>query len=79
MWKMIDGVGYGPLALIAFFMAIAPMGAEPHLIEKLKMLKAGTLTKAIDIFDLLMHATPLLILGIKLVRDYVMKSGGTPG
>jgi hypothetical protein len=30
------------------------------------MLASGTLSKPIDIFDLLMHATPFLIAGLKL-------------
>ena len=74
-WKLIDGIGYAPLGLIAFFMAIAPMGMEPHLFEKLKMLKGGTLTKPLDIFDLIMHSTPLILLGVKLLRDYLKSSG----
>ncbi|MBA1331644.1 RND transporter, partial [Candidatus Endoriftia persephone str. Guaymas] len=41
---------------------------EPHIWEKLKMLRAGTLTRAIDIFDLLFHAAPFLLLLLKLVR-----------
>ena len=35
----------------------------------LKMLSAGTLSKPIDIFDLLMHGTPVTLLLIKLVRQ----------
>ena len=34
------------------------------------MLLAGTLTKPIDIFDLLLHGTPILLLGLKLLRKY---------
>ena len=43
-------------------LGLAPFTPEPHVWEKLKMLAAGELVKAIDIFDLLMHATPWLLL-----------------
>jgi hypothetical protein len=53
----------------ALLLALAPFFPEPHLWEKLKMLAAGTLTKPIDIFDLLMHGLPLVILALKLMRE----------
>jgi len=53
----------GPVAL---FLAIAPIQPEPHLWEKLKMLLAGTLTRPIDIFDLLMHSSLLIVLLLKI-------------
>ena len=58
------------LLIPALFLAMAPWpaGPEPHLVEKLKMLAAGTLVRPIDIFDLFMHGTPLLLLSVKLVR-----------
>jgi hypothetical protein len=54
---------------VALVLAVVPFVPEPHLWEKLKMLFAGTLHKPIDIFDLFMHGTPLLLLIIKLVRQ----------
>jgi hypothetical protein len=54
---------------IAGWLAVAPISPEPHLWEKLQMLAAGTLTRPIDIFDLLMHAVPLLPLIWRLVRQ----------
>jgi hypothetical protein len=48
-------------------LALAPFAPEPHLWEKLKMLFAGTLTRPIDIFDLFLHGTPLLLLLLKLL------------
>ena len=47
-------------------LALAPFRPEPHLIEKLRMLSQGTLTRPVDIFDLLLHGTPLVLLLIKL-------------
>ena len=55
------------LIILAILMGIAPFNAEPHLIEKLNMLMAGTLVKPLDIFDLLMHSAPLVLLIIKSV------------
>ncbi|MGB5540380.1 MAG: RND transporter [Gammaproteobacteria bacterium] len=58
-----------PLALLlplAVVLALAPFTPEPHLLEKLRMLFSGTLTRPIDIFDLFLHGTPLLLVILKL-------------
>jgi hypothetical protein len=60
-----------PLPLLVVFagwMALAPFYPEPHLWEKLKMLAAGTLTRPLDIFDLLFHAVPVALLVWRLAR-----------
>ena len=68
----IDRIPLGHLALIAVMLAlmpaIVPPHPEPRLVEKLRMLMEGTLQKPLDIFDLLMHATPLTLLVIRLGR-----------
>ena len=69
MKKLLDNIPTPTLAIIAFFLALAPFAPEPHLWQKLKMLADGTLSKPIDIFDLFMHGTPLVLLMIKLVFD----------
>ena len=66
--KWIDSLRLTPVLLIALFMGLAPFVPEPHLWEKLKMLYAGTLSRPIDIFDLFMHAAPLILLTIKIIR-----------
>jgi hypothetical protein len=66
---MLDWIHRQPLLLfviVALTLGLAPFAPEPHLWEKLKMLAAGTLSRPIDIFDLLLHATPWALLGIKL-------------
>ena len=68
MLGWLDAVPVVPLALAATFLALAPFTPEPHLWEKLKMLAAGTLTRPIDVFDLLWHAAPLVLLVLKLTR-----------
>ena len=62
------------LAVLAIYMAIAPIQPEPHLVEKIRMLSQGTLIRSLDIFDLLMHATPLVLLVLKLWRKFVRKA-----
>jgi hypothetical protein len=66
--KWLDKIPTGPLTIIALMLALAPFQPEPHLWEKLKMLAAGELVRPIDIFDLLLHGTPLLLLILKLLR-----------
>lgn len=65
---IIDSTSVYIFALLALTLGLAPFFPEPHLFEKLRMLRAGTLTKPIDIFDLLLHATPWALLILKLVR-----------
>jgi len=65
---LLDQLPIGLLILVALTLGLAPFVPEPHIWEKLKMLVAGTLTQPIDIFDLLMHATPFVLLAAKLVR-----------
>jgi hypothetical protein len=52
-------------------LALAPFRPEPHLWEKLKMLAAGSLTRPIDIFDLLLHGAPLLLLALVLLARWL--------
>jgi hypothetical protein len=46
-------------------LALAPFVPEPHLWEKLRMLASGTLTRPLDIFDLLMHGSGLVLIALK--------------
>ena len=62
------------LAALAIYMAFAPIQPEPHLIEKIRMLSQGTLSRPLNVFDLLMHATPLVLLVLKLWRRFARKS-----
>jgi ABC-type uncharacterized transport system permease subunit len=66
--QWLDRIPLAALVIAALLLGPAPFLPEPHLWEKLKMLVAGTLVRPIDIFDLLWHAAPLLLLGLKLSR-----------
>lgn len=61
--------------LASLTLGLAPFVPEPHVWEKLKMLAAGTLSRPIDIFDLALHGLPWVLLGIKVYRSYVIRSG----
>lgn len=67
--KWLDKIPYTVLVPLAVFLALAPFSPEPHLWEKLKMLAAGTLVRPIDIFDLFLHGTPLVLLLLKFALE----------
>ncbi len=69
MLKFFDQIPILPLAVVAFFMLLAPFSPEPHLLEKSRMLVNGELTKPIDIFDLFWHSIWVVLLVIRLVRN----------
>lgn len=64
--NLLDQFSWPILIILCLTLGLAPFFPEPHIWEKLKMLASGTLVKPIDIFDLLMHAAPFLIAGLKL-------------
>ena len=66
--KWLDRAPLFLLIALAVWMAGAPFTPEPHLVEKLRLLFQGTLTRPLDIFDLLMHAAPSVLLAVKLAR-----------
>ncbi len=61
------------LIALAVWMAVAPISPEPHLIEKLRMLSQGTLVKPVDIFDLLLHSAPIVLLAVRLWRQFTTR------
>ncbi len=65
---LIDRLPLSLAILAALTLGLAPFLPEPHLWEKLKMLAAGTLTRPIDMLDLVLHAAPWIVLVAKLVR-----------
>ncbi|MGN7611279.1 hypothetical protein ACQZV8_04245 [Magnetococcales bacterium HHB-1] len=69
----VDGLDWGTLLVIAILLGLAPFHPEPHLVEKLRMLFHGKLVRPLDIFDLFMHATPILIVILKGVRQWLLK------
>ena len=70
MWRLLDKIPLWLLILMAVLMLMAPMRPMPHAIEKLIMLKNGTLTRPMDIFDLLYHLFPTILLVMKIYRNF---------
>ena len=73
---MLNWIDRFPLYLFvvaSLTLGLAPFVPEPHLWEKLKMLADGTLTRPIDILDLLLHATPWVLLVIKVTRQFILR------
>lgn len=66
----LDKIPLSLLVLVAAWMAIAPIAPEPHLIEKLRMLSQGMLIKPLDIFDLCLHSAPIVLLLLRLWRQF---------
>mgnify|MGYP006195740761 CR=1 FL=1 len=69
MLTWLDRIPLGIFIALAAWMAVAPVVPEPHLIEKLRMLSQGTLTRPLDLFDLALHSVPLILLALRLWRD----------
>ncbi len=66
--QWLDRIPLTALAIAALALGLAPFVPEPHLWQKLKMLANGTLSRPIDIFDLIMHASLPLLLVARLIR-----------
>ncbi|NBC12253.1 MAG: RND transporter [Gammaproteobacteria bacterium] len=73
MLAWLDRLPLGLLVIIALTLGLAPFLPEPHVWEKLKMLAAGELVRPIDIFDLLLHGVPWLLLLGKLGRLLLLR------
>lgn len=65
---ILDQIPLSLIIIACLTLGLAPFFPEPHIWEKLKMLVAGDLGKPVDIFDLLMHAAPFVVLALKLLR-----------
>jgi len=66
MKRLLD---YRFLAPIVLLVGFAPFYPEPHLVEKLRMLLAGTLNKPIDILDFCWHLSPFVLLVFRIAQD----------
>lgn len=62
-------LNYRFLIPLVLLLGLAPFYPQPHIVEKLRMLLVGTLKKPLDIFDLLWHAWPFLLLAYRLYCD----------
>ena len=73
MLRWLDTVPLPILVGLALTLGLAPFQPEPHVIEKLRMLSQGTLRRPVDIFDLVMHGTPWILLVVRLIRQFPLR------
>lgn len=66
MLKLIDSLPLPHFVVLSLFLGLAPFFPEPHLVEKIRMLISGELVKPLDMFDLLLHGAPWVLLLVKL-------------
>jgi hypothetical protein len=63
----LNRLPWPPLLVAALLLGLAPFVPEPHLLEKLRLLLAGRLSRPLDIFDLGFHLLPTLLVVAKLL------------
>jgi len=72
----LDKIPYPLLIVLSLTLGLAPFTPVPHLVEKISMLLAGELVRPVDIFDLLMHASPVVLLIVKAGHMLRSSRGG---
>lgn len=72
----LDKIPYPLLIVLSLTLGLAPFTPMPHLVEKISMLLAGELVRSVDIFDLLMHASPVVLLIVKVGHMLRSSRGG---
>ena len=68
MLKLIDRIPVSLLLALAVIMLLAPVTPVPHVWEKLVMLLQGELRRPLDVFDLIYHLLPTVLLIVRLIR-----------
>jgi hypothetical protein len=66
MMDFLDNLPLSAVIFLCLTLGLAPF-FPPHLYEKLRMLFRGELVRAIDWFDLFLHAAPWVLLIAKLI------------
>lgn len=59
-------------------LGLAPFVPHPHIYKQLQNIARGTLTQPIDVFDLVMHGAPWIVLAYALARVAVTALGSAP-
>jgi hypothetical protein len=65
--RFLQQIPWAILLPVALLLGLAPFRPVPHLVEKLHMLVDGHLVRPVDIFDLVLHAVPVLLVTGKLL------------
>ncbi len=72
---MLEAVARLPLLYVVvacLTLGLAPFTPEPHLVEKLRMLAQGALSKPVDVFDLLLHGAPWILLVLRIAAGMMV-------
>lgn len=64
--RFLDAMPLWVVIAASLTLGLAPFTPEPHIWEKLKMLFSGAYFRPIDLFDMLMHGAPFVLLALKL-------------
>jgi len=67
--RFLNNIPYSLLLVAAILLGLAPFVPEPHVLEKMRMLMNGNLTRPVDIFDLLFHLLPLVLLVLRFMSE----------
>jgi len=62
----LDRVPWWVTLLLVATIGLAPFSPQPHVVEKIVLLARGHLSRPIDVFDLVLHSAPWLLLALKL-------------
>jgi hypothetical protein len=71
--KWLAQIPVSILIIASIFLGLAPFTPEPHIVEKLRLLSNGNLRQPVDIFDLVFHLLPVLLLLLKLILYLAQK------
>lgn len=71
--QWLNSLPWTIIIIACLTLGLAPYN-PPHVIEKLRMLGEGRLVRPLDIFDLVIHAAPWVLLALKAVSS--LKRGG---
>lgn len=63
---MLNKIPLPLLIVLCLTLGLAPFKPEPHIWQKLSMLVSGELTRPLDMFDLVLHGTPWILLIARL-------------
>jgi len=69
MDRFLKKIPYSTLIIFSVILLLTPFKPMPHVVEKMIMLKDGTLHRPMDIFDLFFHCTPLILLTLKFIGE----------
>ena len=71
--KWLGRIPFSLLIILSLTLGLAPFTPMPHLVEKMQMLVAGELVRPVDIFDLVMHSAPIVLLFMKITLNLSSK------